>query len=270
LCATKVGKGQSDLAIVNGEPPYAAFHGLGNWKGQPLKELRSLAGVTTVPTQFVTWPGAGINSSADLKGKIVMGDRLADKIFGKAIPDAVLAVNGFTRGDVKVVGWLEFSEQIKFMNMKLGDAIFLSAGMRTAPVLQLDRTTKLKFISFTPQEVEASLKRNPYLVPFTLPAGTYTQQPKAIACIGVPMVEIIRAGLPDDLVYQICKILYDKPGRFASVHPAFGKFDINFATVPRLVPYHAGAVKYFKERGVWNSQVDQWQKELLKSAGLEK
>jgi TRAP-type uncharacterized transport system substrate-binding protein len=64
--------------------------------------------------------------------------------------------------------------------------------------------------------------------------------------------------------------LYDKPGRFEVVHPVWGRFDIKSATAPRLVPYHAGAVKYYKEKGVWDSGVDKWQKEMLQKAGLAK
>jgi TRAP transporter TAXI family solute receptor len=267
LAATKVGRGQSDLGMVNGDPPYCAFHGLDDWQGKPLKDLRVFTSVMLVPTQFITWPGTGINSVPDLKGKILMGDRKGAR-FGADAVDGALAPNGLTRNNVKVVSWQEYSEQIAFIRMRLGDAIFISSGVRTAPMMELDRTIKWKFISFAKKEIESILKKGPYFVPFTIPAGSYTQQPQEVHCVAVPTVLVIRAGLPDSLVYELCKILYDVPGKFKSVHPEWGKFDVAFATKARLAPYHSGAVKYYKEKGVWDAELDHWQQETLKAAGL--
>jgi TRAP transporter TAXI family solute receptor len=266
VAATKVGRGDSDLGLVNGDPPYSAFHGLDSWKGKPLKDLTT---VTIVPTQFITWPGTGIDSAADLKGKVLMGDRKGAR-FGQDAVDGVLEANGLTRDDVKVLSWHEYREQIDFIRMKLGDAIFLSSGVGTAPQLELDRTIKWKFISFTDKEIDSIIKKAPYFVPFTIPAGVYTQQPEAVRCVAVPTVFVIRAGLPDSLVYELCKILFDKPGRFTSVHRVWGKFDIKMATAALMAPYHSGAVRYYKEKGVWDSKTDKWQKQELEAAGLDK
>jgi TRAP transporter TAXI family solute receptor len=269
ICATKVGEGDSDLGMASGDPAYEAFEGLGRWKGKPLKNLRVLAGVTLIPTQFITWPDTGINSVADLKGKTLMGEQVGSSHLSE-VTDAVLAVNGLTRNDVKVISWREYGEQLKFIRMKLGDAIFLNSGLGTAPNMELDRTIKWKFISFTEKEIKAILKARQYFTRFTIPAGIYTQQPQEIRCVAIPCMLLINAKLPDGLAYQLCKILFDKPGRFISVHRDWGKFDLKIGTSVRTAPYHAGAVKYYKERGEWGVEADKWQKEMLQAAGLPK
>lgn len=265
----KVGKGESHIGYTVGETPYDAFRGSYGWKGRQVKDLRILTHVIHVAAHFITWPGTGINSVADLKGKTVMADQAGVRFLGE-FTKGVLAANGLTMDDAKIITWREWGEQIAFVRMKLGDAIILECGVGTAPVAELDRTIKWKFVPFKKKELQTALKRCPYLLPYTIPAGSYTQQPKAYHTAAASVSMVINARLPDSLVYNLCKILFDRPGRFASVHANWGKFDIKSAAVPRTAPFHAGAVKYYKEKGLWDSKADKWQKEVLQEQGLVK
>jgi TRAP transporter TAXI family solute receptor len=265
----KVGRGESQIGYAIGEPAYEAFLGIGKYHGKPLKDLRVLTHVIDIPVHFITWPGTGIDSAANLKGKTIMGNEGGTQYLMN-FTKAVLAVNGLTTENVKVITYREYGEQISFIRMKLGDAIFMSSGIRTAPLAELDRTMELKFLPFTEQEIKAVVEKYSYWLPFTIPAGSYRTQPKALRTVAFSTPLVVNAKLPESLVYELCKILYDKPGRFEIVHPEWGRFDIRSATSPRLVPFHAGAVKYYKEKGVWDSGVDKWQKEMLQKAGLAK
>lgn len=123
---------------------------------------------------------------------------------------------------------------------------------------------------FTEEEIRSVLEKNSYYMPFTIPAGSYTHLPDDYSTACVSTVLVVNAGVPDSLVYEICKMLFDTPGRFTNVHATWGKFDIELATRPRVAPYHAGAVKYYEEKGIWDSEVDKWQKEMLQAQGLTK
>lgn len=269
VATEKVSRGESHMGYSTGETPYEGFLGIDKYHGKPLKDLRVLTHVVHIPLHFITWPGTGIDSSADLKGKTIMGNEGGTKYLIN-LTKAILAANGLTTDDVKVIMYREYGEQLSFIRMKLGDAIFMSSGVRTAPLAELDRTMGLKFLSFTEQEVKAVVEKYSYWLPFTIPADSYRNQPKALRTAAFSAPLIVNAQVPDSLVYELCKILFDKPGRFESVHPSWGKFDIKSATVPRLAPFHAGAVKYYKEKGGWDSEVDKWQKEMLQKAGLAK
>jgi TRAP transporter TAXI family solute receptor len=264
-----VGKGESQIAYAVGETPYDAYRGEYSWKGKQQKDLRVMTHVISVAIHFITWPGTGIDSAADLKGKRVMGDQARVR-FLVGVTKAVLAENGLTDKDVKIITWREWGEQVSFIRMKLGDAIFLECGVGTAPIAELDRTMKLKFVPFKKNEIEAALVKNPYLHPYTIQAGSYTQLKKDYYTVGASVSQVVNVNTPDSLIYEICKILYDKPGRFESVHSTWGKFDIKRATITRTAPYHAGAVKYYKEKGLWSSDLDKWQKKTLQEFGLEK
>ena len=120
----KVGKGESHIGYGTGETPYDAFRGEHGWKGKQLKGLRVMSHVISTVMHFITWPGTGIDSAADLKGKALMGDQARVR-FNIAATKAVLAENGLTEKDVKIITWREWGEQVSFIRMKLGDAIFM-------------------------------------------------------------------------------------------------------------------------------------------------
>jgi TRAP transporter TAXI family solute receptor len=265
----KVGKGESHIGYATGETPYDAFRGEHGWKDKQLKDLRVMTHVISTVMHFITWPGTAIDSAADLKGKTLMADQARVR-FNIAATKAVLAANGLTDKDVKIITWREYGEQISFIRMKLGDAILMISGIRTAPLAELDRSMDLKFVPFKKNEVEAVLAENPYFHRYTIPAGSYTQLKKDYDTFAVSVSQVVNANTPDSLVYEICKILYDTPGRFESVHSIWGKFDIKRATLPRTAPYHAGAVRYYKEKGIWTQELDTWQKKTLQEFGLEK
>jgi TRAP transporter TAXI family solute receptor len=264
-----VGKGESQIGYGHGAIHYDAFRGIHAWKGKQQKDLRVMSHVTSGAIHFITWPGTGIDSAADLRGKSLMGDEARAR-FLIEFTKAVLAENGLTEKEVKIISFREWGEQVSFIRMKLGDAIFLISGVATAPIAELDRSMDLNFVPYKRSEIEAALKKAPYLHPYTIPAGSYTQLKQDYHTVGNDISLVVNVNTPDSLIYEICKILYDKPGRFESVHATWGKFDIKRATLPRVAPYHAGAVEYYKEKGIWTQELDTWQKKTLQEFGLEK
>jgi len=267
--ARLVHKGESDIGMITSSVCYMAFQGLSAFKDNPATNLRAITYVTCSAEHFITWKNKGINSGADLKGKTVMGVNEGtapgmDPIFG------VLAANGLTPNDLKIKSFLGFNQQFDFLNLRMGDAILMESGVATAPLIESDRTQNLKFLSFTDKEI-AAITKVPYWSPFTLPAGTYANgQPQALRTVAMAVAYFANINLPDSLVYQIEKILYDKPGRFVGAHKEWGQFDLAKAATVRAAPYHAGAVKYFKERGLWDAAADKWQSETLKKVGATK
>lgn len=268
---SQMAKHETDMGFTLSDISNVAFNGKSLWDGKPAKDLRMINLMTYSVYHIITWPGTGINSTADLKGKTIMGDRQGVP-GGMPSPliDTVLKLSGLTRNDVKIVNWSAYGDMINFIRLQQGDLIFLGSGIKTAPLLELDRTIKWKYLSLSDKEIAEVMKVAPYVTPWTMPGGTYTQQPEPVTTVQLPMIFSVNVNVPDSLVYQVCKILYDTPGRFATVDPVWGKFDIKQATIPRALPYAAGAIKYFQEKGVWSADADKWNKEILSQAGMTK
>ena len=76
---------------------------------------------------------------------------------------------------------------------------------------------------------------------------------------------VASSHLSDDTVYTVTKALWEHYKELHPYHPWLKQWQPKqmFDSNPML-PYHPGAVKFFKEAGVWTPQVEQKQKELMR------
>jgi hypothetical protein len=70
------------------------------------------------------------------------------------------------------------------------------------------------------------------------------------------MTFMTHADIDDMVVYEICKALFDHPEELDPIHPNFKHFSRTPASPLVTVPYHPGAIKYYKEKGYWTSEID--------------
>jgi hypothetical protein len=74
---------------------------------------------------------------------------------------------------------------------------------------------------------------------------------KPTPLIAFDMVMVVRAELGDDVVYKVAKALHDNKADLQATFPPFALFDpAKMAKPVQGVPFHPGAVKYFKEAGL--------------------
>ena len=108
----------------------------------------------------------------------------------------------------------------------------------------------LTFIRLTQPQIDAVRKAMPELSPSTISSTIYRSLESDYDTFGVYNFAIGRADLPDDLVYQLVKVLFENAQALAAELPATSK------TIPRNVdrdtflPLHPGAIRYYREIGI--------------------
>ena len=73
---------------------------------------------------------------------------------------------------------------------------------------------------------------------------------------------ICRADLPEDLVYQIIKAVYDNDEERNAIHPLAKMYTVKnaFRGTPGVpVGFHPGAIKYYKEKGAWDKRAEHYE-----------
>jgi hypothetical protein len=72
--------------------------------------------------------------------------------------------------------------------------------------------------------------------------------------IAYPQIVFTNAGVPDDLVYEMAKVIHDSKEGLAATFPPFNAFNPDEDMVGDTAPgeYHPGAIRYFEEIGLWN------------------
>jgi hypothetical protein len=100
------------------------------------------------------------------------------------------------------------------------------------------------------------------VVPLTIPANTYPNIENKIQTYCVPQMWLCRKDLSKDVVYNIVKTIYENKKKKNGIHPMAKKYTVENAfrganNVP--VSYHPGAIKYYKEKGIWDKREEYYE-----------
>jgi uncharacterized protein len=61
---------------------------------------------------------------------------------------------------------------------------------------------------------------------------------------------VARADLPDDLVYQLVKAVFENQPRLAKASPAASDTLLQNVVKNTFLPFHPGAIRYYREIGI--------------------
>jgi TRAP transporter TAXI family solute receptor len=130
------------------------------------------------------------------------------------------------------------------------DAFATMTGVPVPAVSAAEVKEPLTFITLTSDQISAVRKAIPELSPSIISAKTYKSLAADYETFGVYNFAVGRSDLPDDLVYQMIKAVFDNREQLARDQP------VAVDTVPQNVvkdtflPLHPGAIRYYREIGV--------------------
>lgn len=245
--------GELDLALANSAISYFAVRGEEGWeKEYPIRSVMTLAPNVAL---FLTREGSGIESIADLKGhRVVVGPAGAGfEFFLKPI----LGAHGVTYEDFTALPAGTQASTVDNLADGSADAVFLGGAVPTASITQAAASMDVVFIPYGDEEMEELTAQYPFFGRATIPAGTYRGLEADYHGLDVGSMHLVTAAnVPEDLVYQATKILYENREDVVEKHAA-GKA-IQPGNVVRDVgtPFHPGAERYYREIGIWPESDD--------------
>ena len=251
--------GTAHSFMYSGTEPLYAYFGEQGLKPTKLRMLNSSGYPASSVAAISTTPATGIKSVKDLKGKRFLADYAAITWYGQ-FAEAVLRANGMTKDDVK---WLKYAQGPEaFREIKEGraDAVCFLLGTETVDLAQ---TVGLYVIPLTPAEQAEVKKVLPAFSPFVIPKGA-EGCPADTPGMSSDAAFWVHANLSDISAYTATKIMYENIAQYHGAYPANKGFTKETALTLWLVPYHPGAVAYYKEIGIWGAAEDTKQEGLLK------
>jgi uncharacterized protein len=250
---TKVGKGEAQIAFAASPSPEQGYQGKGDWK-EPLKNIRLISsnlGLPVVIALFVL-KDSPIKTFADLKGKrIVPGDRgwattvLAESMMAAAgmPPDKFKAEGG-------TISYTSITDRSKALQDRNVDAIFMPASVTYPDLMVVQQAIGLRAIPLPSDAVDKTLAVVAGVTKSTVPEGLYGVVGKGYVSPGFLQQFIADAGLSDELVYRVTKLWWERIKEIKEVAPVFGGADVRMAMEHATIPFHPGALRYYKEVGV--------------------
>ena len=184
-----------------------------------------------------------IKTVADLKGKSVSIGAAGSGVYFNAID--VLGVYGLSENDIKPT-YQSFGDSTEALQDGQIDAAFVVAGAPTTAVTSLAATRDVYLVSLDDEHIDALLASSPYYSKYVIPAATYGV-PEDATTVAVGAVVIARDDVSADDVYNFVSTIFENVDNLA--HDKAKELDLDFATSVTSVPYHAGAAKYFAEKG---------------------
>jgi TRAP transporter TAXI family solute receptor len=242
--------GQMESGFTQSDVAYWAYTGTGVYEGKPkVADLRLIANLYPETIHVVARKGSGIRSVADLKGKRVS----LDEPGSGTLVDAriILAAFGITEKDIKAE-YLKPNQAGDKMRDGGLDAFFFVGGFPTGAISELASSgAGIELVPVTGPEVDKMRAQYAFFAPDTIPANTYkgVGEVKTIA-VGAQWVTSTKQ--PDALIYEVTKALWnDNTRKLLDAGHAKGKAIQSASAVEGAgIPFHPGAEKFYKEKGM--------------------
>ena len=130
------------------------------------------------------------------------------------------------------------------------DAFVTLTGAPVPAIQQAEAKEPVTFLNLSPEQIDAIRKAMPEFSSSKIAAGTYRTQDKDYITFGVYNFAIGRADLPDDLVYQLVKAVFENQPRLLKAHSAAIETLPQNVDKDTFLPFHPGAVRYYREIGI--------------------
>jgi hypothetical protein len=225
----------------------ASYLGLLDWKGKPDKELRTLWAGYFTPIHLVASKKSGITSVEGFAGKtFAMNPGTTSGWHMEYFLDAIAI-----KPNYKLMG---LGASPDAMKAGVVDGWF-KAGFKDAAVLDIEAAMEITIVPVTKEIMEKADKVQPGLHrSMTIPAGLFKAVTRDQLSYAYVIGDFVAKKIPDDVVYKIVKAVWNN--RAALIAPLAtlkqGKFDDMVGNAVKFglkVPFHAGAVKFYREVG---------------------
>lgn len=251
--------GDETFFVSEGLYEFATFE----WGPQPVRQVWAPPSIQGV----LTAADAGIKTPYDLKGKRVAFVPGASSLNAKI--ESTLAFANLSWKDVVKVELPGYGAALQAIIDGKCDASI--SGLTHAKAYELERSRRgINWLEY-PHKDKEGWERMQRITPWlslvfgTEGPGLSKERPKEMWQYRYPNGATMAATNPD-LVHAFVKALAETYDLYKDAHPEFKQWKPELSGVPPTqVPFHEGAIRYFKEVGVWKPEHDTWNEARLKS-----
>ncbi len=239
--------GELDLALANAAISYFAIRGEGAFESK--QNIRAVMTLAPNVALFITPASSGVERIADLRGKrVVVGPAGAGF---EHFLEPILSAHGLDYWDFTPLHATQ-AGAVDMLSDGSAAAAFLGGAVPTASITQATASQDIHFIPFDQESRKGLLDQYPFFGPATIKTNTYRGQTQPYEGMNVGNMHlIVRADLDDETVYTFTKTLYEYREEVVKKHPAGRAINPKNIVRDTGTPFHPGAIRYFREIGIW-------------------
>lgn len=242
-----INKGEAEYAIVQNDVMDYAYNGTDLFAGEKLENIMTIGTMYPEVVQIAVSKDSGIESIADFRGKrISVGDAGSGVEFNAK---QILEGYGLTFDDIKKSN-LSFKESAEGIQNGTLDGCFITAGVPNSALQELAFTAGLTLISVDLEQAQKIMSKYGYYTLTTIPAGTYKGTDVDTSALAIKATLAVSSKLDEKTVYDMTKALFSNLPELATAHAKGKEVTAEAAVTGVSVPFHPGAIKYYKEIGL--------------------
>lgn len=242
--------GELDLGVAQSDWQYHAYKGTDAFADQgPNKDLRSVFSLHAEPFTVVARAGSGIKTFNDLKGKRVnIGNPGSGQ---RGTIEVIMKAKGWTSDDFALASELKASEQASALCDNKIDAMVYVVGHPSGAIKEATTSCDSNLVEVNDATIDMLVNENSYYRKVTIPGGMYRGNPDDVVTFGVGATMVTSASVPDEVIYNVVKAVFENFDTFRKLHPAFANLKKEEMVQDALTaPLHPGAEKYYREAGL--------------------
>jgi len=242
--------GELEFGVAQSDWQFHAYNGTSRFEEQGAFEgLRAVFSVHPEPFTVVARADAGISTFEDLKGKRVnVGNPGSGQ---RGTMEVLMEAMGWTMGDFSLSSELQAAEQSQALCDNNIDAMVYTVGHPSGSIQEATTSCDSVLVTVENDATAKLIADNSYYRSAVIPGGMYRGNDEDINTFGVGATFVSSTDVPDDVVYEIVKAVFENIDQFRSLHPAFANLDPEqMASAGLSAPLHPGAERYYKEAGL--------------------
>lgn len=242
--------GELDLGYGFGGWLYEAYHGVGDFEGNPHYNLRGFMPWWEYPVQIVVLADSGIYSISDLRGR-----RVGLNVHGSGAHKTaveVFSTLGMEAGRDFQSFYLAFQDAVDSMRLGRIDAQIFATAAPTPILMEMGITHNFRVIPFTDEEMRLVSERFPHYRPGVMRGGTYANIPYDVPTLMAYTIVWISANVPEQTAYDMIKALWNNKADLEMAHGILANLGPELVRegLIGVAPLHPGVERFYREIGV--------------------
>jgi TRAP transporter TAXI family solute receptor len=241
--------GDIEFGVTQSDVQYNATKGLQQFtKDGAFAELRSVFALHPEPFTVLARKEANVTKFDDFKGKrFNVGNPGSGT---RASMEQLLTAMGWKTSDFSLAAELRPDEHGQALCDGKIDGFFYGVGHPSANIRDPTTICGARLVPLTGPAVDKLIKANPYYAAATIPGNLYPNNPQETYTFGVQATLVSSAKVPNDVVYEVVKAVFDNFDEFKKLHPALAVLKPEDMVKNGLTaPLHEGALKFYREKG---------------------
>lgn len=242
-----VQEGRHTFGISQSDWQFHAYLGTSQFRETgPVSELRSVFSLHAEPFTLLARADAGISTFEDLLQKRV---NLSNYGSGqRGTMKLVMDLYGWTAADFAEDFAMPASVQSSALCADRFDATIYMVGHPSSSVHEATIGCDAVLVNVTGPIIDRLVNQHAYYRYATIPGGMYRGIEEDVRTFGVGATLVTSSDVPNNVVYQLTKSVFENLDRLRSLHPAFAQLDAQTMISDGLsAPLHNGAARYYRE-----------------------